>query len=209
MDDTGNSIRLQVISLAQEQTVAIDHILSLPQQEYQDALVAFSADLSLVFIGNVVIDTLHPEMDPRLVQVEMLHRASSESKGIWACTFAACSQYIALHFDPMDFQPERTIQEEERGAKIFVFYLCPGRKSPKEVAFPNVDITACGRLYSQFHPASEFSTALLLRSWEKASLRTYRFVCQLLDVRNGNVEQIGSEVFRQPSESALLGNRCF
>ena len=210
--NTFSSIHLQVISLPQEQTVMVDHNLNLPHQDYQDALVAFSPDVSLVFIGNVVLHTLYPDVEPRLVPVEMLHQASSKSgepEGTWACTFAACLQYMALYFDPMNFGRTPTPQDEKLDAKLCVFDLLSGGNSVIGMPLSNVDISASSRLYVQFHPAPECSATLLISSRKYTSRTFHRTVCQLLDVRTEAIEQLGSEDSRQPSKSTLGGNCCY
>ena len=164
----------------------IDRTLSLPEHDYKDALVAFSPNLELLFIGNMVANTMKIDGKPLHIPIQFLHQntvTGPDQEIRWNGSFSPCSKYFMLFLDPMD--------AIEQSAELHLFHIGTLADSLDELTFPDLDIAPFGRLGVSFHP---YRSHIVLLSGQKAIPRHEReTTCQLLDIKAGRVEGLGSQ----------------
>ena len=181
-----HSVRIQVFDLNHTDDALVNRTLDLPNRDYENALAIFSPNLELLFIGNMILSTRAADLKPLPVPTHFLYQDTMnglDRRDSWSGSFSACSEYLVLFLDPVD----RTKQP----AELHVFHIGALRDSLDELTFPNLDITPYERLDVSFHP---HGTHVLLLSGQKAiSRREWETNCQLLNVKTGAVERLGSQ----------------
>lgn len=179
-------VRIQIFSLHQPEKAESDWVVDLPHRGYERALTVFSPHLNLLFLGDMILSMRDANTRPLSVPIHLLHEdpsEESERQGAWNCSFSSCSNYFALSFNPMDV--------ENLSVKLHIFHIDLIEKSMKELTFPNVNVAMYKRLGTSFYPYSEEFSLLLLSCQKSISEQESETLCQLLNLRTGEVEQLG------------------
>lgn len=100
----------------------------------------------------------------------------------WGGRFSSCSSYFALFLDPMGVK--------ERVAQLHVFQINASGDTVEKMTLPGMDTAAHERLEVSFHPQQ--SHFLLISSQRQTPRYQGETTCQLLDMRSGAIERLGS-----------------
>ena len=164
----------------------MDQDLYLGGDDGEDALIAFSRDLELLFAGDAIVCTKNLVRNLLPVQIRSLLRNTtnkSDERDMSTCCFSACSKYFALSRSPMN--------TKKRFAELHVFSINVSQNFLEELVFPTLELEGVHSIRTSFHPDVDQPQLLLsckkaISSWESEN------TCLLIDLSTRTVENLGS-----------------